>query len=344
VRGLILVFDREYNLIDLAFEQLSSDYVQEVGSLIKAPHQLLSKEVTIKEPGYVYIYVSNEGSIAQEVYFDDFEISHKKSLVIQSDDYYPFGLTFNSYRREDNVLNRIKFQGQEHIDELNLGWDSFKWRNHQPDIGRFFGIDPFSEKYVYNSPYAFSENDVVAAIELEGLEKVRVTNYSRIQSQELKKRVEAKNRVLNTPVTPLDTRSSKIDQINKNNNEINRIITYGSDNGFPDNYMVTKLEESGVEVPKSVKDGEQTTVVEIIDPNAKPSMELNGVSEGKNGTLIIEPIGEVAPDKEVGKVNLETTKAVGLKFLESLIEWLLTKDAPIEMPSIVTPTEQQQWQ
>lgn len=89
-------------------------------------------------------------------------------------DYYPFGLTFNSYRRENSVENKIKFQGQEHIDDLNLGWDSFKWRNHQPEIGRFFNIDPLADKYVYNSPYAFSENRVVNGIELEGLEVVLI--------------------------------------------------------------------------------------------------------------------------------------------------------------------------
>ncbi len=92
------------------------------------------------------------------------------------DDYYPFGLRYNSYARENSVPNKTKlFQGQEHIDELDLGWDSFKWRNHQPDIGRFFNVDPISEKYYYNSPYAFSENKVVAHIELEGLESVTIT-------------------------------------------------------------------------------------------------------------------------------------------------------------------------
>lgn len=43
-----------------------------------------------------------------------------------------------------------------------------------PDIGRFFNIDPLADKYVYNSPYAFSENHVVAHRELEGLEKVSI--------------------------------------------------------------------------------------------------------------------------------------------------------------------------
>jgi RHS repeat-associated protein len=88
-------------------------------------------------------------------------------------DCYPFGLKYNSYSRENSLPNTNKlFQGQEHIDDLGLNWDSFKWRNHQPDIGRFFSIDPLSEKYYYNSPYAFSENHVTTHIELEGLEKV----------------------------------------------------------------------------------------------------------------------------------------------------------------------------
>lgn len=87
-----------------------------------------------------------------------------------TDDYYPFGLTFNSYQRENSIENKIRFQGQEHVDDLGLNWDSFKWRNHQPDIGRFFNVDQLAEKYYYNSPYAFSENRVIDGVELEGLE------------------------------------------------------------------------------------------------------------------------------------------------------------------------------
>jgi len=87
------------------------------------------------------------------------------------EDYYPFGLKFNSYSRENSVPNKTKlFQGQEHIDDLGLDWDSFKWRNYQPEIGRFFNIDPLAEKYVHNSLYAFSENKIITFKELEGQE------------------------------------------------------------------------------------------------------------------------------------------------------------------------------
>ena len=110
-----------------------------------------------------------------EVYFDDFKVEHIKSPVIQSDDYYPFGLRYNSYSRENSLINKSKlFQGQEHVDDLGLNWDSFKWRNYMPEIGRFFNIDPLSDKYLYNSPYAFSENHVTSHVELEGLEMVDI--------------------------------------------------------------------------------------------------------------------------------------------------------------------------
>lgn len=36
----------------------------------------------------------------------------------------------------------------------------------------FFNLDPLTEKYYYNSSYSFSENKVVAHVELEGLEAV----------------------------------------------------------------------------------------------------------------------------------------------------------------------------
>jgi hypothetical protein len=46
-----------------------------------------------------------------------------------------------------------------------------------PQVGRFWQIDPLSVKYVYNSTYAFSENKVINGIELEGLERVITTKY-----------------------------------------------------------------------------------------------------------------------------------------------------------------------
>lgn len=89
--------------------------------------------------------------------------------------YYPFGLVMSgiSSKAANVTPNKEKtFQGQRFDDELGLNWVQFKWRNHDPQIGRFIEIDPLAEEYEYNSTYAFSENKVTNHVELEGLEAV----------------------------------------------------------------------------------------------------------------------------------------------------------------------------
>ncbi|MEP1790270.1 hypothetical protein [Reichenbachiella sp.] len=162
-----MVFDQNYGLLHQGYQQISTA-AEENGSDVA--HEKLSHSLTATEAGYVYIYLSNEEGTPIDVFFDDFTVTQHHTPIVSKDDYYPFGLTFNSYSRATSTPNKWKFQGQEHVDALGVNWDSFKWRNHQPDIGRFFNIDPLSEKFYYNSPYAFSENKVTSHIELEGLE------------------------------------------------------------------------------------------------------------------------------------------------------------------------------
>ncbi len=66
------------------------------------------------------------------------------------------------------------FQGQEQDNELKGGGNSvnYRYRMHDPRIGRFFSTDPLEAKYPHNSPYAFSENRVIDAVELEGAEEL----------------------------------------------------------------------------------------------------------------------------------------------------------------------------
>jgi RHS repeat-associated protein len=86
-------------------------------------------------------------------------------------DYYPFGsiMPGRSFNSGDY---RYGFQGQEMDNEIKGVGNSinYKYRMHDPRIGRFFALDPLAPKYPHNSPYAFSENRVIDGIELEGLE------------------------------------------------------------------------------------------------------------------------------------------------------------------------------
>ena len=72
----------------------------------------------------------------------------------------------------DSDAYRYGFQGQERDDEVKGEGNSYNYtfRMHDPRLGRFFSVDPFSIQYSYNSPYAFSENRMIDVVELEGLE------------------------------------------------------------------------------------------------------------------------------------------------------------------------------
>jgi len=81
-------------------------------------------------------------------------------------------------RHAANENYRYGFQGQEKDDELKGGEGNslnYTFRMHDPRVGRFFAPDPLFRSYPWNSPYAFSENRVIDAIELEGLESFKVT-------------------------------------------------------------------------------------------------------------------------------------------------------------------------
>ena len=51
---------------------------------------------------------------------------------------------------------------------------SYKYRVHDPRLGRFLSIDPLAPKFPYWTPYSFSGNLVINAKELEGAEYVLV--------------------------------------------------------------------------------------------------------------------------------------------------------------------------
>lgn len=153
---------------------------------------------------YVFNYKDHLGNVRVSYTVDPADNVLK---IMDENHYYPFGLKHNGYSPTQKifgiplpvppyvvltpVLNdgddtyKIKYQGQELQDELGLGWYSFKWRNYDPAIGRFFNIDPLTEKYVDWGPYVFSGNRIIDARELEGLEPYIVTGRAFIPDKTL---------------------------------------------------------------------------------------------------------------------------------------------------------------
>jgi len=104
-------------------------------------------------------------------------VDYYRADIVSANDYYPFGMIMPG-RKFSSDGYRYGFQGQEKDDELKGEGNSvnYKYRMHDTRIGRFFAVDPLASKYPHNSTYAFSENQVIDAVELEGLEKVSVNN------------------------------------------------------------------------------------------------------------------------------------------------------------------------
>ncbi|NHN28088.1 DUF4329 domain-containing protein [Flavobacterium jejuense] len=138
---------------------------------------------------YVFNYTDHLGNIRVSYGFDPDTQSLK---ILEENHYYAFGLKHTNYNSDINLYTKkssgdialrrplpstpvdpsykYKYQGQERQTELGLNWDSFKYRNYDPAIGRFMSIDPLTEDYPLWAPYVFSGNRVVDARELEGLE------------------------------------------------------------------------------------------------------------------------------------------------------------------------------
>ena len=104
-----------------------------------------------------------------EVYFDDFKVTQIKSPVISTDDYYPFGLIFNSYQRENSLINKFRYNGKELQEELGLVLYDYIARQYDPVIGKFTSIDPLAEKMRRHSPYNYAFDNPLRFIDPDGM-------------------------------------------------------------------------------------------------------------------------------------------------------------------------------
>jgi RHS repeat-associated protein len=167
-----ILFDKNMNPIPNGFDsrQISSD-AREYGQ--DCPHERLAfdgtNQIAVTEPGYAYIYISNENDSPVDVYFDDFKVEHKKSNVISSQDYYPFGLTFNAYIKENSAKQNYGYNSKEMQGELNLGWLDYGARMYDPSIGRWMVVDPLSEIGRRWSTYNYALDNPIRFIDPDGM-------------------------------------------------------------------------------------------------------------------------------------------------------------------------------
>jgi len=178
------VFNRDYvqNLDKSGYKRVTAN-CKEDGTDVNHDWLKPDGEIVIDEPGFIYIWLSNESETPVEVYFDDFKVSHTKSPVVSTSDYYPYGLSFNEYIRENSLLNNYKYNGKELQDELNLGLYDYIARQYDPVLGRFTSVDPAADLMRRHSPYNYAFDNPLRFIDPDGMVPEDQTDPEKKQQQ-----------------------------------------------------------------------------------------------------------------------------------------------------------------
>ena len=71
---------------------------------------------------------------------------------------------------------RYGFNGKENDNEVKGtgNQQDYGMRIYDPRLGKFLSVDPLYREFPWNSTYAFSENEPIACIDLDGLERVQI--------------------------------------------------------------------------------------------------------------------------------------------------------------------------
>jgi RHS repeat-associated protein len=276
-----LFFNRDYVFINGGFQRMS-DQAKENG-LDTVSHEKLAASFVASEPGYVYIYLSNENETPVDVFFDDFKVGHTNSPVIQMDDYYPFGLTFNSYSRGNSTPNDHKYNGKEEQTELDLGWLDYGLRMFDPSLARWMVIDAWSMKYNSWSPYNYAFNNPIRFSDFMGLgpeqktgptgmTETQVYSSDEVGKKETVTKVTQETRTKTTTVnddgtkTSTFTRSVTTNTITKNNETGETVVKHGKTS-------TTTYSETTDSEGKIVNRNDPTTTVSKETSKNDPNMK-----------------------------------------------------------------------
>ena len=150
-----------YIFFDEQFRVSGSGFSRVGGTTVKSHTDLMDK--IAPKSGYVYIYISNESPV--NVFFDNLQVIHTRGPILEETHYYPFGLTMagiSSKALNGLAENRYKYNGIEQNTDFDLNmYDAF-YRNLDPQIGRFWQIDPEAEMLEEYSPYASMYNNPIS--------------------------------------------------------------------------------------------------------------------------------------------------------------------------------------
>jgi len=100
-----------------------------------------------------------------------------REVINHNNFFAPYGMAMEGRNFVGGFGYRFGFQNQETEREItgSASHSFFRHRISDNRLGRFFSVDLLHKSYPWNSSYAFSENDVIRSVELEGLEKLALS-------------------------------------------------------------------------------------------------------------------------------------------------------------------------
>ncbi len=157
-------WDKDMSYVTAGFQQIST------AALGVGVHETISiNDIIADHDGYILTYLSNENNEAVNIHWDDFTIYHGKTNVVSTQDYYPFGLTFNESVRVASEPNNFKYNSFEYMEDLNLNLYDYQARYYDPAIGRFINVDPAADLMRSNSPFNYAFNNPIRFIDPDGM-------------------------------------------------------------------------------------------------------------------------------------------------------------------------------
>jgi RHS repeat-associated protein len=135
----------------------------------------LTGNITVPKDGYAYIHFSNESRTT--VFFDNFMLTHVRGALVETNDYYPFGLTMaatsGTAMKTPYALNRYRYNGkelqnQEFSNGSGLEEYDYGARFQDPQLGVWHGVDPLAESSRGFSPYAYAFDNPIRFIDPDG--------------------------------------------------------------------------------------------------------------------------------------------------------------------------------
>ncbi len=150
------------------FGSTTTDYIGNFVYVNNALAYIITSEGRIVKPGTTYLYEYNLKDHLGNTR-TSFQANGSIPTVLQNQDYYPFGMAMNTIQND----NRYLYNGKELQDDVingdNLDWLDYGARMYDASLGRWHTIDPLAEMYESYSSYAYTMNNPIRYIDVNGM-------------------------------------------------------------------------------------------------------------------------------------------------------------------------------